>query len=88
MNSYCSNPDFCPNGNCIGCKNGQQWCNDPRCSPNCVNCSIPAENSYFVNALVFIIIIVLLALLFVVWFVYGPSFFVSHSDHEKANVYM
>lgn len=33
----CSNI-LCENGNCIGCKNGQLYCQDPRCFPNCPNC--------------------------------------------------
>lgn len=38
MTSRCSN-STCINGNCIGCKNGSKYCNDPRCYPNCPDCS-------------------------------------------------
>lgn len=35
---YCLS-DTCLNGNCEGCRNGEEYCNDPRCYPNCPNCS-------------------------------------------------
>ena len=38
MTSRCSS-STCLNGNCQGCKNGSKYCNDPRCYPNCPDCS-------------------------------------------------
>ena len=38
MTSRCSSSS-CLNGNCQGCKNGVKYCNDPRCYPNCPDCS-------------------------------------------------
>ena len=38
MSSRCSS-STCLNGNCQGCKNGSKFCNDPRCYPNCPDCS-------------------------------------------------
>lgn len=38
MSSYCSSPS-CLNGNCPGCKKGSKYCNDPRCYPDCPDCS-------------------------------------------------
>ena len=42
MSTRCSS-STCINGNCQGCKNGVKYCNDPRCYPNCPDCS--AETS-------------------------------------------
>ena len=30
--------DSCTNGNCLGCRNGSLYCNDPRCYPDCPGC--------------------------------------------------
>jgi len=42
MSAYCSSPS-CLNGNCPGCKNGSKFCNDPRCYPDCPDCSGETE---------------------------------------------
>lgn len=42
MSSYCLS-STCLNGNCPGCKNGSKFCNDPRCYPNCPDCSDETE---------------------------------------------
>lgn len=63
----------CPDGNCPGCKEGKQWCLDPRCDPYCANCSM-LQGDEFIGAMVTLIIVVcLMALLFIVVFLYGPS---------------
>lgn len=69
----CADPLTCPNGNCIGCKNGVPWCTDPRCSPYCANCGMVDNVETLGNITVTIILLCLVAILFVVWFVYGPS---------------
>ena len=84
--SECMNPDTCPNGNCPGCRNGKVWCQDPRCAPYCQYCGIPSNFDYNVNAVIIVILICILAALFIVWFVYGPSFFQTHNDHDRAQV--
>ncbi len=38
MSSRCSS-STCLNGNCQGCRNGSKFCNDPRCFPNCPDCT-------------------------------------------------
>ena len=76
----------CSNGNCVGCRNGQIWCQDPRCAPYCSGCAIPNDHDFNLNMVVIIILFCLLAILFIVWFVYGPQLFEQHSDHERANV--
>ena len=37
MSSNCSSVD-CLDDNCEGCKNGEKFCEDPRCYPDCPNC--------------------------------------------------
>ena len=78
----------CPDGNCIGCKNGEVWCQDPRCCPNCPGeaCIYPEDHDFNATMIIILIIICLVTILFIVWFVYGPQFFVSHDDHTLANV--
>lgn len=38
------------------------------------------------NIVVIVILVCLLAILFIVWFMYGPRLFESHSDHARAGV--
>jgi len=54
----CSDPS-CLNGNCEGCKDGQKFCNDPRCYPNCPDC--PKSSSSTSGDWVIILIILILA---------------------------
>lgn len=82
----CSNTTTCPHGDCTGCKNGQPWCQDPRCQPNCATCSIQDTHDFNANMIMIVILICLMAILFIVWFTYGPQLFEPHSDHERANV--
>ncbi len=35
----------CLNGNCEGCKIGVKFCNDPRCFPDCPDCSDETSSS-------------------------------------------
>ena len=73
MSSYCLS-NLCLNGNCPGCKNGVQFCEDPRCFPNCPNCvtSGPTSTSSSVNnswgwwvyLIIIIVILILLVFLF------------------------
>ena len=37
--SHCAASN-CKNGNCIGCKDGKKWCDDPRCYPYCRDCNL------------------------------------------------
>ena len=82
----CSDP-FCQNGlYCPGCKDGQVWCQDPKCSPNCTSCNITPNHDFNVNMTVIIILVCLIALLLIVWFIYGPQFFQPHDDYKRANI--
>lgn len=88
MSNYCSDPVSCLNGNCLGCKDGSPWCQDPRCSPYCPgnNCAIQPDHDFNGNMVVIIILMCLLAILFIVWFIYGPQLFEYHDDPIRANV--
>lgn len=70
----CSDPDFCENGNCPGCLNGVPWCYDPRCAPYCPGapCSLPPEHDFVLNIIMSVILVTLCAMLFSVWYLYGP----------------
>lgn len=82
MSTRCS-ATSCLNGNCIGCRNGVKYCGDPRCFPNCPECT--GETSLLcVNkrdnwdwTLVVIIavlsIVLLLVLCYIIWAWYHPS---------------
>jgi hypothetical protein len=49
MTTRCKDPNKCPNGNCSGCHNGQLFCTDSTCFPNCRGCvgSTPLSGSRF-----------------------------------------
>lgn len=86
--SNCADPVSCPGGNCIGCKDGVTWCQDPRCAPYCPGsqCTIPDTHDQNLNIVVTIILICLIAILFIYWVIYGPELFRPHDDHIRANV--
>jgi len=66
MSSHpCSGPS-CPNGNCIGCRNGNLWCQDPRCAPNCPGCQSNV-NTWSNIVIIFVIIIGLILIGLVIW---------------------
>ncbi len=64
VDNYCSNSIYCEGGNCPGCKNGKQYCDDMRCNPNCTNCFIQPINDRFANTIFIVIIMFLLFVLF------------------------
>lgn len=68
----------CKEGNCPGCKDGERWCDDSRCSPYCVGCQPPGYNFQIVNVLFATFLVLLLLGLFVAIFFYGPRLSVSH----------
>lgn len=66
MSSYCLS-NLCPGGNCPGCRNGTQYCQDPRCYPNCPNCESPKTSSgwgWWVYLLIILVILILIVFLF------------------------
>lgn len=86
MTSRCENSTICPGGNCPGCKDGQPFCGDPRCSPHCNGCLMPENHDAILGWVVVILIICLLAITFIVWYIYGSKWFTPHSDHLRAGV--
>lgn len=76
-----SNCVTCPN--CPGCRNGVQYCTDPRCYPNCPNCSTPTNNgTTSSNWIIITVILVLLGILLVVAFFIGYQWY---KDRQLAN---
>lgn len=69
----------CLNGNCVGCRSGAVWCDDPRCFPNCPNCPNTSSNN---NSWLVTIILVLLGVLLVIAFIIGYSWY---RDRQKAS---
>lgn len=84
--NICKNEKICPGGNCIGCKNGEIWCQDPKCQPYCPQCLKHPDSDYNANIVIAIILMCLISILFIVWFAYGPSLFIQHNDHQAAGV--
>lgn len=61
----------CTNGNCIGCKNGETWCGDPRCYPYCTDC-LPNEGNHRLEIVVFVLLLVSFVLLLLgLYYLYG-----------------
>lgn len=76
-------PESCPGGNCVGCKDGKTWCQDPRCDPYCPACAIPQDYDFMVNVVMIIIVMCLLLVIFIIGFVYGPTLIRPHNDISK-----
>ena len=79
-----SNPclaSTCLNGNCVGCRGGTIWCDDPRCFPNCANCPNTSTSTNNHSWMV-TIILVLLAVLLVISFIIGYSWY---KDRQRAS---
>jgi uncharacterized protein (DUF983 family) len=65
MSHPCSGPS-CPNGDCTGCRNGNLWCGDPRCSPNCPGCQSNV-NTWSVIVIIIVVIIALIIIGIAIW---------------------
>lgn len=77
--------ESCFEGNCPGCKDGQRWCQDPRCEPYCVGCQPPKQNFEVVNILFATFLFVLLLGVLISLFFYGPKFIVHHKGSYDSN---
>ena len=66
----CSDPS-CLNGNCEGCKDGQQFCNDPRCYPNCPDCPKPSSSTSSGDWVIILIILILAGVLLIMGILTG-----------------
>lgn len=71
---HCQNSS-CLNGNCPGCRNGNLWCGDTRCHPNCEDC--PKNDNTFVT---FVIIIFVIFGLFLLGFLIYAIWKANRSD--------
>ena len=67
--SNCSDPN---NENNVGCRNGQLYCNDPRCFPNCEGCSANTSSG---NWIIIMIILILLGVLLIMGFIIGYDWY-------------
>lgn len=85
MSTHCSDPVACPDGNCIGCKDGKVDCQDIRCSPFCPGdtCTIPSDHDFASTVAIIIILICLFAILITVWFAYGPQLLYRPKHNER-----
>ncbi len=60
----------CVDGNCPGCRNGQLWCDDDRCFPNCIGCpKQPHRDSSTVWLLIFFIIVIFIIILIIHFYI-------------------
>ena len=67
MNKRCTS-SFCKDGNCIGCKDGIRWCEDPRCHPRCEDCEKPRSTFKFGIIVFFIVIIFVIITGFIIYY--------------------
>ena len=84
--SHCSNQNICPNGSCTGCKDGNLWCSDPRCTPYCPECEMPKNHETIVAFLVIVVVIILTIIIFIMIYSYGPYMLNYHNNSARANV--
>lgn len=85
-NAQCLDPITCPDGNCSGCKNGEIWCQDPRCDPQCANCVYDQTADRFGYSVMFLIIVAILLIIFAIILTYGHQtmyYFVPNSQLEE-----
>jgi len=78
-NNVCKNLDLCKDGNCIGCKNKEVWCTDPRCYPHCYNdlCVKKSEVKTNLNYLIIFIALLLFIILIALIIIYINNNFVT-----------
>lgn len=68
------------NGNDPGCKNGQIFCTDPRCYPDCTNCKINTGSG---NWIIILIILILLGVLLIMSFIVGFDWYKKTKKAEE-----
>lgn len=57
----------CEGGNCPGCKDGNLFCDDPRCHPNCEDCPPPSDLTFANVLIVILIIIAIIAVIIIIY---------------------
>ena len=79
MSSYCSS-STCLNGNCPGCRNGSKYCNDPRCYPDCPDCSsetsiscVKKRSTWDWILLIVVTVLAIVLLVLIAWGLYSSG---------------
>lgn len=70
----------CPNGNCVGCLNGQVNCFDSRCHPYCPTCAMPKEFetvSLFAISMIVIFLFILILIVLAGFWLYRDDVSIS-----------
>lgn len=70
----CDNTKTCPNGNCPGCRNGQVWCQDPRCVGSCPDCFYDPDRERTEGLMIMLIVVIMLFVLIIIVVNYGHRF--------------
>jgi len=71
--SHCKK-SLCKNGKCVGCKEGEAWCDDPECFPFCRGCEFSKSHEETGNWAIAIILVLLIVLFLILMISYGPNF--------------
>ena len=58
----------CPNGTCPGCRNGQQYPEDPACFPYCPGSTMVPYHDVLVSGVVVVILLCFLVMGILIWF--------------------
>ena len=81
MSNRCSDTSQCPDGNCVGCKNGSLFCNDPRCYPNCPDCTNDSdESNNNADRIILIILLILAGILLILFIIAGIDYWNKTSE--------
>lgn len=81
---HCKDEEYCPGGNCPGCRDGKRWCKDPRCAPDCQDCPYPEERDRLIAMVMFLILICLFIILIIYLIGYGHTFnYMYVPDHNN-----
>lgn len=68
---YCLSK-LCEGGNCEGCKNGETWCDDPRCTPYCRGCPVHSQIRTGGWIVMIIIVILIIFAIIIMFALFGP----------------
>ena len=91
MSSRCSS-STCLIGNCQGCKDGSKFCNDPRCFPNCPDCSdetklecFGVRNGWYCTLIIIIGVLVLFILILFIVMYRSPKDVQNNQIYQLGN---
>jgi len=57
----------------MGCKDGELYCGDPRCTPNCASCQPQPIHTGVFTFIVFFLIFMFLLFAYMLFLSYGPE---------------